>query len=371
MNTITKICSLLNNDTVDEKDLKKNFKILDSSVLSYLHYFSLFSVENIKGNSSIAIKILYYLNKFYYQPFEGTITLTFGDVAESHVGMQKIGTMAERGFSYSDLLIAQQYFQSLGCQTGIIHLNEFLPDHVDSEELDYLRTAKENDEYQGYVFVAKDGLKHLTGDDGVAELTLEMLLYKWDEQLYNTRFKVVQNKLARHNLNFSEKGQIADFEKGKGTTISWNDVPLLFNLKGKIVDAFGDSARELKCEGNKYYNSQTTGIGYHGDSERKKVIGVRLGKDMTIHWNWFYKFQPRGRNVSLVLKPGDIYCMSEKAVGTDWKKSTRYTLRHAAGSKTYTTQTTKLVVKDIEEIYQDGFPTPISVGKAERKEKRI
>lgn len=205
------------------------------------------------GHFLIASKILYYLNKFYYEPFNGTITLTFGDVAESHVGMQKIGTMADKGFSYTDLVNAQKYFESLGCETGIIHLNKFLPKHPadynNPKEVGSLQIANENIEYQAYVLVAKDGLKHLTGDNGVSELTLEMLLYDWDNKFYNTRRKVIQNKRARHNLNFSKTTQISDFKEGKGTTISWNDVPLLFNLKGKIADAFGDPARDLKCEG--------------------------------------------------------------------------------------------------------------------------
>jgi hypothetical protein len=31
-----------------------------------------------------------------------------------------------------------------------------------------------------------------------------------------------------------------------------------------------------------------------------------------------------------------MYLMSEKAVGTDWKKPTIYTLRHATGAKKFT-----------------------------------
>jgi len=36
------------------------------------------------------------------------------------------------------------------------------------------------------------------------------------------------------------------------------------------------------------------------------------------------------------LRGGDIYIMSEKAVGTDWKKKNVPTLRHSAGSPKYT-----------------------------------
>ena len=35
--------------------------------------------------------------------------------------------------------------------------------------------------------------------------------------------------------------------------------------------------------------------------------------------------------VEINMKGGDIYIMSEKAVGQDWRKRNIYTLRHAAG----------------------------------------
>jgi hypothetical protein len=37
------------------------------------------------------------------------------------------------------------------------------------------------------------------------------------------------------------------------------------------------------------------------------------------------------------LDDGDIYVMSEKAVGTDWKKKVIYTLRHSTGCAKFTT----------------------------------
>lgn len=42
---------------------------------------------------------------------------------------------------------------------------------------------------------------------------------------------------------------------------------------------------------------------------------------------------------------GDIYVMSEKAVGTDWKKKNLYTLRHATGCSKFTTISTKSTEK--------------------------
>ena len=44
-----------------------------------------------------------------------TITLTFGDCAENHVGMQMIGEIAEVGFSLDDLKNARDKFVASGC----------------------------------------------------------------------------------------------------------------------------------------------------------------------------------------------------------------------------------------------------------------
>ena len=163
-----------------------------------------------------------------------------------------------------------------------MHLNDFLPkeewEGITEMEKRELRKAREDESFQAYVLVVRNGLKALTKDDG-SDILTEMLLYKWDTMLYNERRKVVQNKNARYNVNFDMEKQVEDFSSGKGTTISWEEVPILKRLKGKLDSAFGEKAQELKCEGNLYYEtSKETGIGYHGDTERKKVIGVPIRK---------------------------------------------------------------------------------------------
>ena len=59
-------------------------------------------------DSKLLLKNLY---NIYLKPFKRTVTLTFGDLAESHVGMQKIGKMAERGFRLSDVQKATKWFE--------------------------------------------------------------------------------------------------------------------------------------------------------------------------------------------------------------------------------------------------------------------
>jgi len=104
-----------------------------------------------------------------------------------------------------------------------------------------------------------------------------------------------------------------------------------------LPEFLGDKGKNLKAEGNKYYNVKNTGIGFHGDSERKIVAACRLGEKISLHYNWFLRGESVGKRIKIDLNHGDMYIMSEKATGNDWKKKKTLTLRHAAGAKKYTT----------------------------------
>ena len=338
--------------------LIKEATLEDSTILSFLQFTSMYCVQYGKGDVALAQRILETLDQVVYRPFKGTVTLTFGDVAESHVGMEKIGDMDEHGFSLEDLQRAQGYFNHLGAETKLIYLNEFLPGEeaiTDLKEKEHLANAAD-----AYLLVVRNGVELLIQSPKGKDLLTEMLLYQWDSKLWNARKKVVQNKIARHNLNFSQESQEADFAEGKGTTVAFGDVPMLNKFRNKLIKAFGEPAKKLKCEGNLYYARDKTGIGYHGDTERRKVIGVRLGHKMNIHFMWYYNNLPRGLNMSLMLEAGDIYCMSEKTVGTDWRpnvamgfKNKSYVLRHAAGASKYTKQSQKLRLTNAQESEND------------------
>jgi hypothetical protein len=58
-----------------------------------------------------------------------TITITFGDCAENHVGMQKIGTIAKNGYSLENA--------KNGKETELICLNDFLDEQI--EEIAYMQ----------------------------------------------------------------------------------------------------------------------------------------------------------------------------------------------------------------------------------------
>ncbi|NBQ70943.1 MAG: hypothetical protein EBU46_19780, partial [Nitrosomonadaceae bacterium] len=78
------------------------------------------------------------------------------------------------------------------------------------------------------------------------------------------------------------------------------------------------------------------GIGYHGDTERREVVAARCGAPLPIYYQWFWHSQPVGPRVEVLLGGDDLYVMSEKAVGTDWKRSSQLTLRHSAGCDKFT-----------------------------------
>jgi len=244
------------------------------------------------------------------------ITLTFGDRAENHHGMEIIGQGAEKGFSLQDLQIMKEAVETnYGVPCNLVNL------HV----------GHGKDLPEAYLLIIPNGCKlnPLINYDGLCE---ELIALHWDDKAL-MKGKVV-NKKARHNLCFDNIKQDPDYENGKGTIIAYSDTFYMQNLKNFISRFF--NAGELKGEGNFYYDLSQCGIGFHGDSERKKVIAVRLGTKFPLCFQWFQHFVPISERMVFNLGEGDIYIMSEKAVGTDWKRSSIPTLRHSAGCDKYT-----------------------------------
>jgi len=253
------------------------------------------------------------------------ITLTFGDVAENHVGMQKIGTESTKGFTLDDLLKTKKWFNDKGSRTKLINLHDYLDENEQSE----------SDE--AYLLIIKNAVNTMMGDNNGADL-----LYKEQETLKKDTkafmYGRVVNKHARYNLCFGEKSQKPDYENKKGRIVAFDDVPNLDYIRTKLAKCIGPAGANLQVEGNYYYDVTKTGIGFHGDSERKKVCGVRLGTTIPLHFVWYKNNIPVSPQIVIkFINHGDMYIMSEKTTGFDWKKKKIYTLRHAAGSKKYTT----------------------------------
>ena len=252
------------------------------------------------------------------------ITITYGDCAENHVGMQKLGVLRPEGLTYSDLATARDRFERLGCRCELV---------------DLVSRARAEDVFEGLdpepaeVLVVRGAVDAILGEGGADALYTEQNGLPHDKKAL-MKGRVV-NKLARHNLCFADRAQEPDYEAGRGRVVSYGEVPLTAAVRNALPPIFGEKTAALYSEGNYYYDPAKCGIGFHGDSERRIVVAVRVGADIPLHFQWFYDRIPRGGRVELELRHGDMYAMSQKAVGTDWKRPSLPTLRHAAGAQRF------------------------------------
>ncbi len=248
-----------------------------------------------------------------------TYTLTFGDCAENHVGMQKIGKISTEGFTVEDLIDIHIRAVKEGLECDFYDLSVFLEEHADMKDVE-----------GASVLVIRKGINHFVSSD---ELFKEQKSLNHDKKAF--MYGRVVNKRARYNLCFSENSQEPDYENKKGRIIAYSDVIFTSILRKKLPLLFGPKSKDLMLEGNYYYDSSKCGIGFHGDTERRKVIGARLGKTMPLVYQWYAFGKKIGDQQVIQLNDGDMYVMSEKAGGFDWKTKKSYTLRHAAGCEKY------------------------------------
>lgn len=255
--------------------------------------------------------------------FKQSFSLTFGDVAENHKGMQKIGQLSDSGFNLNDLNLIKNSFESKGCKCEIINLHWLLDDEI----------IQINN--PAYILIIKNAVNKLLDTENGKKLLFE----EQDSLEKDTKafmYGRVVNKHARHNLCFSEEHQEPIYEEGKGRVYAFNEVPLLNKITGKLGEYIGEKGFNLQAEGNYYYDINKCGIGFHGDTERKKVVAIRLGATIPLCYTWFHNNEKISEIVNINnIEHGDMYIMSEKATGFDWKSKTKYTLRHAAGCEKY------------------------------------
>lgn len=256
--------------------------------------------------------------------YKDTYTVTFGGQVENHVGMQKIGKMEDEGFTIEELEEAKLQFESQGCECVIVNLSELCP-----EELNAAPAA---------VLIIRNGVKLFADPD---KLYSEQASLEWDTKYKDRRRNKVLNKHARYNLCYADFDQAPDYEEGNGRVVSFESLPLLSEvrkyLQGYLGEkTYGENGEGIYAEGNYYHNPSKCGIGFHGDAERKIVIALRLGETYPLEYQWYDKSQPVGKRMHVDLHHGDMYVMSEKASGWDWKTTKNGpTLRHAAGCDKY------------------------------------
>jgi len=245
-----------------------------------------------------------------------TYTITFTECSENHVGMQKIGKILDEGVKIEDLIeVVDQYKNTI---------------YKDNFEL-YNLNINDSQEPAG-ILIIRNALDIMNINH--VELYNEHKNLNVDKKAF-MRGRVV-NKIARWNLCFADFNQEPNYEQSMGRVIDFKTLNLTNLVKENLPNLIGSKISSGICtaEGNYYYNNKC-GIGYHGDSERKKVIGLRLGDTMNLCFRWYLNSQIISDTCTLYLNSGDMYIMSEKATGNDWKRRSIQTLRHAAGADKY------------------------------------
>jgi hypothetical protein len=273
--------------------------------------------------------------------FDRRYAITFGEVSILHVGGEERGKMKEKGFSVKELEKIKKKLTKKGVKSDLYMLSDELPENL-------------RDENEAATLVIRNAANYiLKSSRGSDNLYSEQNGIQYDTMFYKRRGSVMNNKQARLNIVFGDEGQKQYLSNYDGTQATnkikidmdndvlysvapFDNLPYLSGIRDGLSTILGDKAVDLNAEGN-YYHKETSGIGYHGDAERKIVIGLSLGKSSTLRYNWRL---PRStahpfNDINLNVNHGDIYIMSEKATGFDWRSTSKVRIVHAAGHKSY------------------------------------
>lgn len=248
--------------------------------------------------------------------------ITFGDVSVLHVGgAEHRADGAGRpagGFTVDEL---RQLSRRYPDESELVMVSDALPDDLRAENEAAVLVFRGGAQLMG---VEPDDLLH------------EQRGVSYDTAYWDARRGATLNKQARLNTLFGDVAQAHSDDYCAPTINAFDDLPHLRDIRTELGKILGPKAANLNAEGNLYHKA-SSGIGFHGDAERVVVIGLSLGGSATLRYHWRlpgssdHTFEP----VDVAIDCGDVYVMSEKATGNDWRKRSKVRVVHAAGAKKY------------------------------------
>ena len=189
------------------------------------------------------------------------------------MGMEILGEAADDGFNLEDLMRIKDYTDV--CYGDMVEL-------IDEERLQHPHCQK-------MLLSRKQptlGFAEILTNERATRIFKENL-YEWDKN-FGTHVKKVQNKHARHNVCFDDVGRDADYENGKGTVVSWSDVPDTHVMHRALPVLLGEKGKGLVCEGNLYYDVKKLEL--DGMAIQKgKVVGLRFGESIPLKFKWWWR----------------------------------------------------------------------------------
>lgn len=249
--------------------------------------------------------------------------ITFGETAVLHIGGEEVGARRSSGFTVPELHLLAEKLTKEGVETELVDLSEALPKKL----------RKDN---EAATLVIRNGASVLLRDeDAAACLLREQEDLSYDSQYWDARRGRTLTKRARHNLVFGEEAATPSKDFKQYSVKAFRDLPHLAKFRAALAERLGEKAQGLFAEGNHYFET-SSGIGFHGDSERKIVICLSLGASSTLRYCW--RMPGSSENVGQVdiaVHHGDVYVMSEKATGFDWRCRSKVRVVHAAGAEKY------------------------------------
>eukprot|EP00929_Paragymnodinium_shiwhaense_P106021 TRINITY_DN7110_c0_g1_i2.p1 TRINITY_DN7110_c0_g1~~TRINITY_DN7110_c0_g1_i2.p1 ORF type:complete len:302 (+),score=48.56 TRINITY_DN7110_c0_g1_i2:118-1023(+) len=268
--------------------------------------------------------------------YDTRYAITFGEVAILHVGaLTEIGQgIRERGFSTSEL-------KELAAQLNDKH-GENVAEYISISDALPEASLRESNEAGILVLrcrsVSKDDALSIPLTAASAHRLFDEQSQKvdYDDKFWDSRRSKTLNKRARQNIVFGEDEVTHSEDYRQSSVKAFKNVPLLNAVRALLGDVLGEKARNLNAEGNHYHHDKS-GIGFHGDAERKIVVCLSLGKTSVLRYQWrmpgssLHAHKP----VDVVVNHGDIYVMSEKATGYDWRLRSKVRVVHAAGDAAY------------------------------------
>ena len=188
----------------------------------------------------------------------------------------------------------------------------------------------------------KNGIDLLIGSDAAAKLYKEQ-----DEIRYSGRF-LDKGKLkirrAHKTMAFGVEGRDASDDYTQPTVTAFSEVPMMDKIRTSLQNLLGNRTADLEVDGTKYHTSfhekgddgkpmkKNSNKGWHGGDKRTIVIGVCLGAPVTLSFIWRLPGSQKNLDdtkVSVSLTHGDVYVMSEIAIGSNWKSSSLLRCLHS------------------------------------------
>jgi len=138
----------------------------------------------------------------------------------------------------------------------------------------------------------------------------ELVDFNSNEDYEDAYILIVRNAINSF-VNMNElMDEIQNLNWNRSQEISLEDqlnMPLLEKIKREMEEKINSP---LIAEGKKYY--ETFKINYDRISDRRNVISLHFGINLSIYYQWYYQNKIIGDPIKIDLNQGDIYLMSDK-----------------------------------------------------------